>query len=68
MMVSKQWAVHKRLDDAKPLPKMSICRGVTKMTSSLAAYFWMLESYMKRPIYIENPPIKIQFEWSVKNE
>lgn len=32
------------------------------MTSSLVAYFWTLKSYMKRPIYVENPPIKIQKE------
>mgnify|MGYP005888038449 CR=1 FL=1 len=62
MMASKEWVVHKRLDDAKPLPRMPICRGANKITSSLVAYFWMLESYMKRPIYAENPPIKIQKE------
>lgn len=62
MIASKEWVVHKRLDDAKPLPRMSTCRGTTKITSSLVAYFWMLESYMKRLIYVENPPIKIQKE------
>lgn len=57
MMTSKEWVIHKRLDDANPMPKMRTHRGDARSTSSLALYFWVLKNYMKRPIYVENPPI-----------
>lgn len=59
MMTSKEWTIHKRFDDANPMPKMHTYRGDAKSTSSLVLYFWALGNYMKRPIYIENPPIEI---------
>lgn len=59
MMTSKEWAIHKRLNDANPMPKMHMHRGDAKSTSSLVLYFRTLKNYMKRPIYLENPPIKV---------
>lgn len=59
MMTSKEWAIHKILDDANPMPKKPMYRGNAKSTFALVLYFMMLETYTKRPIHVENIPIKI---------
>lgn len=67
MMVSKEWVIHKRLNDASPMPRLTVCRGDIKSTAALIAYWQALAAYAKRPICIENPPIKIRkelnYEW-----
>lgn len=60
-MTSKEWVIHKRLDDANPVPRLSIPRGVAK-SRSIIAYIKRLAGYYGRPIYVENPPINIHKE------
>lgn len=57
-MTSKEWPIHKRLDDANPVPRLSIPRGVAK-SWSIIAYIKRLAAYYDRPIYVENSPIDI---------
>lgn len=52
MMTSKEWAIHKRLNDASPMPRMVVCRGGIKSTTALIAYWQALAAYVKRPINI----------------
>lgn len=52
MMTSKEWVIHKRLNDTSPIPRMVVCRGGIKSTASLIAYWQALVAYMNRPINI----------------
>ena len=61
MTSTKEWAIHKRLDDAHPMPRLSIPRGVAK-SGIIIAYLKKVIAYQNRPIYVENPPIDIRKE------
>ena len=57
-MTSKEWSIHKRLDDANHMPRLTIPRGTAK-SGIINAYLKRMIAYCTRPIYIENPPIDI---------
>ena len=57
-MTSKEWVIHKRLDDANAMPRLTIPRGTAK-SRTIMAYFRRIIAYYNRPIYVENPPINI---------
>lgn len=61
MMTSKEWTIHKRLDDANPVLRLTIPRGTVK-SGPIVAYLKRIAAYYNRPIYVENPPISIRKE------
>lgn len=52
MMTSKEWTIHKRLNDVSPMPRLTVCRGGIKSTATLITYWQALAAYVKRPINI----------------
>lgn len=58
MMTSKEWTIHKRLNDASPMSRLTVCRGGIKSTAALITYWQALAAYAKRPINILKGELK----------